>query len=620
MPIMVPSELPDDAPRSEKILFERLNSSWRARSWRVYHSVYVDNPNNPTRPREIDFVICIPERNAIICVEAKGGRYRTLEGGNRWQSIGGNEILNPAPPDQARTAMFALKNELMRAGVVKRDAESYISFGCAVALPDGNFPQGAILPRQSLILEQLDIDDPSLLDDKINQYAYALGGRVPEDEEERRAAGLEFNAVIDYFEREEEMQAPTVTPDYLLNTRRELLRLTPEQQASQAITASNDRCIIDGAAGTGKTVLAKELARRLCEDDGKSVAFLCSNSVFVSHDLDAWARTVSADNGGAIEVGTPATLPLHALQGNEAARRRHEQRLAASPDVEGTLKLGGIHEDWNVFIEDTLQDLPQDGIFDYLVIDEAQNLCAEPFLDLFDRLLKGGLVNGCWTMFGDFVNQNIVSPNISNGGDGKDALKAKYENINWVNYPLTVNCRNTQDIALETYKLVRIEAPTMTGVRGPAVEFDYFGSQDELGDTLDKHVNTWRRNGVSSMQIVLLTSANGGEFDVKRTYGGWKLVSIREAQAGQADNALPYSDIYDFQGLESDVVILVLPVTEDQAVIGSVVTLPSENHMRRMFYIGMSRARTVLVIVAAESYRESLELRRELFDEIGGEW
>ena len=481
--------------------------------------------------------------------------------------------MQPAPPEQARTAMFALKNELVRMGVVERESESYISFGCAVALPDGNFPDGAILPIQSLILEQLDISDPVRLTDKLTSYAYALGSTAVQNQDEvraARAARLEFNAAIDYLEREEEMQSPTITSGYL-DTVRELLRLTPEQQASQVITASNDRCIIDGAAGTGKTVLAKELARRLCEDNGESVAFLCSNPIFVEHDLDEWVKALNTDNGGKVIVGTPDTLP-------------------------------------------------QESVFDYLVIDEAQNLCAEPFFDLFNRLLKGGLVNGRWTMFGDFVNQNIVSPDVSNGGDGKDALKAKYENINWVNYPLTVNCRNTQDIALETYKLVRIDAPTMPGVRGPAVEFDYFGSQRELGDVLDRHVSNWRRNGVSAMQIVLLTSANGGEFDATRTYGGWKLVNIRESQEGQTETMLRYSDIYDFQGLESDVVILVLPVTEDQAVIGGVVTLPSENHMRRMFYIGMSRARTVLVMVADESYRESWELRRELYDEIGAEW
>lgn len=565
MAIMVPEELPDDAPQSEKIVFERIRSSRQARSWRVYHSVYADNPRNPVMPREIDFVVCIPEYNAIICLEAKGGIYRTINGGRRWQNIRGGEIIG-SPAEQSRTAMFAWRNELERRGIVQRTSESYISFGCAVALPDGNFPQNAIRPQQALLLEQFDISNPRRLTDKIEDYARVLGRKSARNPEEIRAARLEFYAITHYLEREEEMQSATITPGYL-DTVRELLRLTPEQQASQVITASNDRCIIDGAAGTGKTVLAKELARRLCEDEGKSVAFLCSNPVFVKHDLDEWTPTLNTDNGGKVIVGTPDTLP-------------------------------------------------QDDVFDYLVIDEAQNLCSDPFFDLFDRLLKGGLVNGCWTMFGDFVNQNIVSPDISNGGDGKDALKAKYENISWVNYPLSVNCRNTQDIALETYKLVRIDAPTMPGVRGPDVEFDYFGSQRELGDILDRHVNTWRRDGVSSMQIVLLTSANGGEFDDTRNYGGWKLVNLRESQAEQPDDELRYSDIYDFQGLESDVVILVLPVTDDQAVIGGVVTLPSENHMRRMFYIGMSRARTVLVVVAHESYKESIELRRELFYEV----
>ena len=615
MPIMVPQELLEDTPQSEKIVFERLKSSWHARAWRVYHSVYVDNLRNPTRPREIDFVVCIPEYNAIICLEAKGGRYRTIDGGNRWHNLHSGEVQQPSPPEQARTAMFALKNELERLRVVRRDVESYISFGCAVALPDGNFPEGATLPRQALTLEQLDINNPIKLTQKIKNYAYALGRKEARDEDELRVARLEFNAAIDYLEREEEMQSATITSGYL-ETVRELLRLTPEQQASQAITASNDRCIIDGAAGTGKTVLAKELARRLCEDNGESVAFLCSNSVFVNCDLQDWMETLSSDKGGRIAVGTPATLPLYAFDGNDAAQRSHERRLAIWSDLEGTLKLGGVHEDWQAFIADTLQDLPQGGVFDYLVIDEAQNLCAEPFFSLFDKLLKGGIVNGRWTMFGDFVNQNIVSPSINNGLDGKDALKARYENISWVNYPLSTNCRNTQDIALETYKLVRIDAPTIPGVRGPDVEFDYFSSQQDLGDILDRLVDSWKRNGVESFQIILLTSDKDGDFDTTRTYGGWNLANIREMQGGRSDATLRYSDIYDFQGLESDVVILVLPVTDEQAVVGGVVTLPNENHMRRMFYIGMSRARTVLIIVADESYRESLELRRELFDEL----
>ena len=618
MTIMIPKEFPDDAPQSERIVLERLNSSLQARFWIVYHSVRARNPHNSVMPREIDFVICIPECNAIICLEAKGGRYRITEGGNRWENTGSGEVIR-SPLKQAETAMYALKNELIGEGAAKPARESYISYGYAVALPDVNFPEESTLPERSQILGQLDISDPIQLTKKLKDYASALGRKKAQSQIEVLGERFEFNAAIAYLEREEEMGPVTVTSGYL-NTVRASLRLTPEQQASQAITASNARCVIDGAAGTGKTVLAKELARRLCEDEGKSVAFLCSNSVFVDHDLEEWVETVSTDRGGRIAIGTPATLPLslYALEGNDAARRRHKLRLEASPDVEGTLKLGNIHEGWWQFIDDTLQDMPQDGAFDYLVIDEAQNLCADPFFDLFDGLLKGGLVSGRWTMFGDFVNQNIVSRNIvsrniNNGRDGKDALRAKYGNINWVNYPLETNCRNTQDIAVETHKLVDIAPPTLPGVRGPKVEFEYFGSQPELGDILDRRVSAWRRGGgVESFQIILLTGEKDGEFDATRTYGGWKLVNMRETQATQAADALRYSDIYDFQGLESDVVILVLPVTDDQTDLGGAVTLPYEIHMRKMFYIGMSRATTVLVIVAHESYRGMVQRRRLL--------
>ena len=596
-------------------MFERLRSSLTTRAWRVYHSVYARNLRNSTRPREVDFVIVIPEHNAVICVEVKGGIFRTLDGGSQWQNVRIGLILNPSPAEQARGAMFALKRELAEAGAVMSDSETYLSYGCAVALPDANFPSDSAPPKQALILEQVDVSDPNRLADKLTRYAFELGGKLARNGDDRRMARLELNSAIDYLEREEQMQPVKITPGYL-DTVRELLRLTPEQQSCQTMIASNDRCMIDGAAGTGKTVLAKELARRLCEEEGHSVAFLCSNSVFVKHNLEEWAQSLSTENGGSVSTGTPATLPMRALKEDTSALIRHAQRLTSSPNIDTALKQGGVHEDWESFIDETLKDLPEEGIFDHLVIDEAQNLCVEPFFRLFDRLLKGGLANGRWTMFGDFVNQNIVSPSISSLGDGKKALEESYKNINWANYPLSTNCRNTHEIALETSKLVRIDASTIAGTRGPEVEFEYFISPTDMADILDKHVGLWQKDGVSSLQIVLLTSAREDTFDTTRTYGGWKLVNIRDAQPDCTSGRLRYSDLYDFQGLESDVVILVLPVTEDQAIVDGVVTLPSENHMRRMFYVGMSRARTMLVIVAHESYRESLELRRELFDEL----
>jgi len=140
-------------------------------------------------------------------------------------------------------------------------------------------------------------------------------------------------------------------------------------------------------------------------------------------------------------------------------------------------------------------------------------------------------------------------------------------------------------------------------------------------------------NPRNSRQIVLLSSAGGEEFDPGRRYGGWRLLNIRDAEEStqksledgeevttvsgdSSPKTLRYSDVYDFQGLESELAILVLPVTDRQTVVAGGVTLPREKHLRRVLYTGMTRAKTMLVIVAHETYRETLELRQMTFQKL----
>ena len=138
-----------------------------------------------------------------------------------------------------------------------------------------------------------------------------------------------------------------------------------------------------------------------------------------------------------------------------------------------------------------------------------------------------------------------------------------------------------------------------------------------------------------SEQIILLSSGLrdiGNEFDIDRMYyNGWKLLSIGKATeeaaledeedvlipgAPSLNKKLRYSDIYDFQGLESDLVILVLPVTEEQVKLEGDIALRREKHLNRVLYTGMSRAKTMLVIVAHESYKTTLKLRPKLYDKL----
>ena len=178
------------------------------------------------------------------------------------------------------------------------------------------------------------------------------------------------------------------------------------------------------AAGTGKTVLAMDLARRQCEEEGKSVALLCSNP-YLSRRFERWAETLSSDKGGRVVAGTPARLPSWGFKHDDALKDRHRERLARSPGLEESLKRGyHLDDKWHSFIDETVADLGAGGIFDYLIVDEAQNLCDEIFLKLMNALLKDGLADGHWTMFGDFTNQRIVASRFTEdvdvgGGTGR---------------------------------------------------------------------------------------------------------------------------------------------------------------------------------------------------------
>ena len=273
----------------------------------------------------------------------------------------------------------------------------------------------------------------------------------------------------------------------------------------------------------------------------------------------------------------------------------------------------------------------QGGTFDYLVVDEAQNLCNEVFLRLIDKLLKGGLTKGRFTMFGDFTNQNIVfyssSEDENENEDGRDTLKTFIKRLDKncalpERIKLENNCRNTHQIAKTVYRLTNIESPTLSGVYGPDVQIRYFESEEKLWELLNDLVDSLIARHFHSRQIILLSS-DDNEFGGASSSVNWRLSNIREAdiQAEEvvnsgstpSDDVLRYSNIYDFQGLESDVAILVIPVTtKQQRLIGDSVTLPKRRHLRKMLYTGMSRAKAMLIIVADEGYKEILELRESI--------
>ena len=185
---------------------------------------------------------------------------------------------------------------------------------------------------------------------------------------------------------------------------------------------------------------------------------------------------------------------------------------------------------------------------------------------------------------------------------------------------LTTNCRNTFEIAETIAKVTGIECSTRPGLYGPLVDFKYFNSPERLSELLEQQLDEWDECGFESSQIIMLTSGNTGSFQAGHEYGRWKLVNIGDDRLRPNDQpndpirisadivpAVRFSDVFDFQGLESDLGILIVPSTDRQTTASGVNTLPDYDHLTRILYTGMSRISAVLVVMADCGYKEFFE-------------
>ena len=575
---------------AERWVFETLRGGYHTSGWTVFHSIHVPDP--PGNPREIDFVVTIPHPYyCVICLEVKGGTFGIDRRTGMWYTAGGATLQSPR--DKVRKDMFALKNNFSYLNCFYDKNQQSLPSGdrgqlaleCAVAFRDMDEPTPRLQTHLAESIWASDVRAQKKLVEKLRDIAEKSSRSFTRNQTQERKAEEDLENLKQELEEEMPIPKNRIFSSDLDTLREELLVLTSEQFHSLDLVKDNDCCVIDGAAGTGKTVLALELARQRYEEKGEEkkgekVALICSNP-YLSSRFERWAKTLSDQKGGTV--------------------------------VTGTL------EDFS-----TLNSQKQEK-FDYLIVDEAQNLCDEESRRLMDGLLEGELTNGYWAMFGDFTHQHISNPDVTKTTKTGEEVLAELQEI----YPrmtlgrLKINCRNTYEIAAAFSMFLGIDSLPRSGVHGPLIQTKYFNTQEQLNNLLDDLVTDFKNREFYSRQIILLSSSSDDFNTVsQRQYGGWKLLNVRESHGKKnldreevpdvsgdySPETLRYSDIHDFQGLESEVVILVLPLTEKQVVVGGSATLPHYVHLRRVLYTGMSRAKAILVIVADESYKEHLDL------------
>ncbi|MFB9166543.1 nuclease-related domain-containing DEAD/DEAH box helicase [Arthrobacter psychrochitiniphilus] len=330
--------------------------------------------------------------------------------------------------------------------------------------------------------------------------------------------------------------------------------LTIRQKVLLSATRSLPRIKFTGGAGSGKTWLAVEKARLLSKQ-GKRVGLFCYNKglgMYLQRQVAPWKSAKPTFTGEFHEYVRSLGVPDGIGQ--------------AYFDVDMPTKL-----------KELALTMPGAEKFDAVIVDEAQD-----FAPLWWEALRGCLKNPDTAEIYAFMD------------DGQDVYN-RWANEDSIRDLLPIhideNLRNTKRIAA-TFKSFAEDGFTPRGSTGLPVRRVQCSSEDAL-DVADSCVDALIDEGWTNNQIALLTT--NSRHPIHREYFDEDTI-VEYWQEFHADEAEFYGHVLGFKGLERSAVILCVNGFKD-------MTRAAE-----LLYVGLSRARCLLVIVGDG----------ELLREVGG--
>ena len=234
----------------------------------VFHSYKLWEHDEITKDVEIDFIIFHPSKG-VISLEAKAGDVQVIN--NEWHYANGKLMSNGGPFNQARQNKYAIRDMVFKKSN-KFDLIKKIPFMHAVCFP--SITRGALynftLPADSpieLIITINDLENIEIsLDKIINFHHIKMQQKLLEEE----IKYFIYNILSPSFKI-------IVPPNLYLDFKQQhFLQMLNEQYILMDFLDQQNKATISGSAGTGKTLLAVEKARRLSESN-EMVLFLCYN-------------------------------------------------------------------------------------------------------------------------------------------------------------------------------------------------------------------------------------------------------------------------------------------------------------------------------------------------------
>ena len=531
MAIFIPSVKPEDFNNSygEMKVYEALRTL--SDQYTVFYSLSWVGINEKRTVGEADFVIVHPAKG-IFVIEVKSGEIEYRNGQWIQTNTKSGQSKRIEPYVQARKSQFELLDRLNQ-GI--RDFR--IPMMCyGVWFPSVDISEKAILPPESpkeITLDRLSLENPEkAINGAFAYWAEKYRQVILDQSQLHKVVNVlcpHFHVVPSLKTKIEEMEETYI-------------QLTRQQAALLDFLEEQKTAVIHGLAGTGKTVLGVEKAKRLASQD-EQVLFLCFNS---------FLRDVLKKNN---------IIP------NVTFHNAHS--LAYEIMGQSDLPIDEVLEEFEVFLEEVFDE--ENWEYSNIIVDEGQDL-DDRLLNRLYELVK--LKNGCFYVFYD-RNQYIM----------KNQLPKWIEDAE-CRLVLHKNCRNTAEVFKTSCSIMGLENVTYNEAHGEIPAARFYTREDEEEKIVSDFIKRVIDEGLDPSDVVILTAKTieSSWIDLEKKYAGQELSC--EGAAGK----ILFTTIRKFKGLEAEAIL----------IVDAKMSALKNPENRRLLYTGSSRAKNLLNIAMLE--------------------
>ena len=549
MPIFIPPYAGEKIKSDAEVKIYKVLQDLNLKNVYVLHSLGLPR-HNVKIYGEIDFVVVC--ELGVACLEIKGGRVECR--GGKWiftNRYGNENEKSEGPYTQVKDNMFSLKNRLKERFPSNRHMQNVL-VACGVMFPDIVFDA-----KTEEVIPEVTYDKRT---EDISAYMKQVFEYWKGTRESSKLSPSDIEEIISYL-RGNFCFVPSLS-DRLNEIDDKLIRLTNEQVNIMRGLAANKRLMIEGSAGTGKTVLAMNFVKEKLEA-GFEVLYLAFNKNLVKN-------VISTMN---IESDRLKIINIHALFGEYVKVDKDEVKKDAQNYFNNILP--EMFLDFVIYLEkEKLADLQ----VDILVMDEGQDIANPIYLYPLDYLLKGGFKEGNWAFFYD-EKQNIYNPEYDEGIKFLEEYQPS-------KFKLSTNCRNTIQIGTYSFDAIGLDEKEFIKENGEEIIKVKFADKDDAKSKLKEIVKGLRAENIKEEDILFLSPKR-----YKHSILSEIAFEVNEDVNDKSRDQTPrFSTIHGYKGLDSKVVVMC-----DLEQI-------KEEDKATLLYIGASRARTLLYLVGSEEF------------------